>query len=66
VVRLFFLYQTGKRRTAMFGTPKEVNNMSVKIRFGFFLVVFFTSFWIQAEAQIHSDATGNKESAHIK
>jgi len=50
----------------MFGTQKEANNMSVKIRFDIILLVFFTSFWIQAEAQIHSDATGDKESAHIK
>jgi len=50
----------------MFGTQKGINKMSVKIRLGVFLLVLLTSFWLQAWAQIHSDATGEKESAHIK
>ncbi len=50
----------------MFETQKEKNKISVKISLSIFLLVLLTSFWVRAQAQIHSDATGDKHSAHIK
>ncbi len=50
----------------MFETQKEKNKISLKICLSIFLLVLFTSFWVQAQAQVHSDATGVKYSAHIK
>jgi hypothetical protein len=50
----------------MFETQKEKNKISIKICLSIFLLVLFTSFWVLAQAQVHSDATGVKHSAHIK
>lgn len=50
----------------MFKTQKQKNKISIKICLSIFLVVLFTSFWVRAQAQLHSDATGDKHSAHIK
>ena len=50
----------------MFGTQKEIEKTSVRVRLRVFSLVLLTGFWILAQAQIHSDATGDKESAHIK
>jgi hypothetical protein len=50
----------------MFETQKEKYKISVKICLSIFLLVLLTSFWVLAQAQIHSDATGEKSSAHIK
>lgn len=61
-----FCYQTEKRRITVFEMQKERNRISKKIRPGVFLLVLLTSFWMPAKAQVHSDATGEKHSAHIK
>jgi hypothetical protein len=45
---------------------KEKNKIGVKICLSIFLLMLLSSFWILAQAQIHSDATGDKHSAHIK
>ena len=50
----------------MFEMQIEKNKISVKICLSIFLLVLLTNFWVLAQAQIHSDATGEKSSAHIK
>ena len=45
---------------------RENRKSSVKICSGIILLTLLTGYWIRAQAQIHSDATGDKESAHIK
>ena len=50
----------------MFGIQKEKNKINAKICLRVFLLVLLTSFWVLAQAQVHSDATGDKMSAHIK
>jgi len=45
---------------------KENKEISIKACMYVLLPLLFTSFWAPAQAQIHSDATGDKESAHIK
>ena len=50
----------------MFEMRKEGTKISVKIYISIFLLVLFTCFWVLAQAQVHSDATGVKSSAHIK
>lgn len=50
----------------MFETQKEKYKISVKICLSIFLLVLFTSFWVLAQAQVHTDASGVKSSAHIK
>lgn len=50
----------------MFETKKEKTNICVKSCLGSLGLVFLTSFWLPAQAQVHSDATGDKQSAHIK
>ena len=50
----------------MFETQREKNKISIKICLSIFLLVLFTSFWVLAQAQVHTDASGVKSSAHIK
>jgi len=50
----------------MLELQKEKNKPGVTICSGICLSVLLTSFCALAQAQIHSDATGDKESAHIK
>ena len=50
----------------MFGMYKEIHKIGVRISISIILLVFLTSFWVSAQAQVHSDATGDKRSAHIK
>lgn len=45
---------------------KDKAKISLKFFLNILLPVLFTSIWVLAQAQIHSDATGEKESAHIK
>ena len=45
---------------------KETNKISVKICLSIFLLLLLTGFWVLVQAQVHSDATGDKHSAHIK
>lgn len=50
----------------MSGMQKRKNKISTKIRSGIFILVLLPGFWVPAQAQINSDATGDKYSAHIK
>lgn len=50
----------------MFDMQKEKNKINVKTCLSIFLPVLLTGFWGLAQAQVHTDASGVKSSAHIK
>ena len=50
----------------MFAVHKEKHKISVKFFPRIFLLALLANFWVSAQAQVHSDATGDKRSAHIK
>ncbi len=50
----------------MFEMQKEKNRTSVKTCLSIFLLVLLASFWVLAQAQVHTDASGQKHSAHMK
>ena len=50
----------------MFEIQNGKNKINAKVYRSVFLLVLLTSFWVLAHAQVHSDASGEKISAHIK
>jgi hypothetical protein len=61
-----FCDQTEKRSVTGLEMQKERNRISKKIFPSIFLLVLLTGSWVPAKAQVHSDASGEKHSAHIK